>query len=390
MAIGGAERALLGLLHSLDPERVSVDLFLNQHTGEFMPLIPKWVNVLPPVSVYTAIERPIKDIVREGHLMIAAARLWAKWQCKRYQRSLTPEALAKDIGIFQFVADAVTPFLPSLEHLGEYDLAISFHFPHSITADKVSAKRKIAWIHTDYTAVNVHVERDLAVWRKFDHIVSISPDCTRAFLEVFPSLESKIIEIENLMPTALVRQQAEEGCAPELSQGEGVNLVSVGRICYAKNYDNVPYIAAELRRLGLKFTWWIVGPGNHDDIDRVSERLGVADCVRFIGSRTNPYPYIKACDIYVQPSRFEGKSVTVREAQMLGKPVIITDYATASSQVVDGIDGIIVPMDNEGCARGIADAINNPNLLRKIADYTATHDYGNESEVDKLYSLLNY
>lgn len=68
-----------------------------------------------------------------------------------------------------------------------------------------------------------------------------------------------------------------------------------------------------------------------------------------LGKNLNPYPYICRCDLYVQPSRYEGKCVSVKEAQMLRKPVVITNYATANSQVENGVDGIIVTMDNEKC-----------------------------------------
>ena len=110
--------------------------------------------------------------------------------------------------------------------------------------------------------------------------------------------------------------------------------------------------------------------------------------VIILGKRNNPYPYIKACDIYAQPSRYEGKSVTVREAQMLCKPVVVTNYPTASSQIQDGIDGRIVPMDNEGCAKGIADFILDKELQQRIVDYLQTHDYGNEREIEKLYKIV--
>ena len=76
--------------------------------------------------------------------------------------------------------------------------------------------------------------------------------------------------------------------------------------------------------------------------------------VIILGKKNNPYPYMRACDLYVQPSRYEGKAVTVREAQLLGKPVVITNYATSASQLEDGADGVIVPMDNAGCAEGSA------------------------------------
>ena len=96
-----------------------------------------------------------------------------------------------------------------------------------------------------------------------------------------------------------------------------------------------------------------------------------------------------ACDIYVQPSRYEGKSVVVREAQVLCKPVIITNCATEGSQILDGVDGIIVPIDNEGCAKDIARAISDKELQRSISDYHATHGFGNENGVEKIYALLN-
>ena len=110
--------------------------------------------------------------------------------------------------------------------------------------------------------------------------------------------------------------------------------------------------------------------------------------VIILGKRENPYPYIKACDIYVQPSRYEGKSVTVREAQMLCKPVVVTNYPTASSQIKDGVDGVIVPLDNEGCAKGLARVIMDEELRQRLVAYLQTHDYGNEAEVEKIYQLL--
>ena len=112
------------------------------------------------------------------------------------------------------------------------------------------------------------------------------------------------------------------------------------------------------------------------------------DYVIILGKRSNPYPYIKACDIYAQPSRYEGKSVTVREAQMLCKPVVVTNYTTAPSQIQDGIDGRIVPMDNEGCAKGITYFILDKELRQRVVNFLQMHDYGNEKEIEKLYKLI--
>ena len=390
MALGGAERALLGLLNALDPERVDVDLFLNQHTGEFMPLIPKKINLLPELKGYNAIERPMKMILKEWQFGVLFGRLKAKWQHGRYHRSLKEPYRSFDSSGFQYVADCVDPYLEPLYDLGEYDLAISFLQPHNIVLNKVKAKKKIAWIHTDYSTVHVNATLELPIWSGFDHIASISPDCTRSFLKTFPSLKEKIVEIENIMSPSFVRQQAELLDVSDEMSNNGVRLLSIGRFCHAKNYDNVPDITRRIVEAGVvNVKWYLIGFGECEALIREKiAAAGMQEHVIILGKKENPYPYIKACDIYVQPSRYEGKSVTVREAQMLYKPVVITNYTTARSQIIDGKDGVIVPMDNEGCARGVADFIRNNELLQSIKDYLRAHDYGNEREVEKVYKLL--
>jgi glycosyltransferase involved in cell wall biosynthesis len=151
----------------------------------------------------------------------------------------------------------------------------------------------------------------------------------------------------------------------------------------------VPDICRRIREKGIGLQWYIIGFGNDTLIRQRIHEAGMEDYVIILGKRTNPYPYMKACDIYAQPSRYEGKSVTVREAQMLCKPVVVTDYPTAKSQIQDGVDGVIVPLDNEECAQGIVDFIHNKPLQNQIVDYLKTHDYGNEDEAEKLDKLIN-
>lgn len=390
MELGGAERALLGLLNSLDTDKVDVDLFLNQHTGEFMPLIPKKINLLPERRGYNAIERPMLQVLKEGQYGIVLGRLKARKLHRKYHKSLTDIEKSFDSSSFHYVAECVQPYLPSLEDLGEYDLAISFLQPHNIVLNKVKAKKKIAWIHTDYSTVHVNAELELPVWAGFDYIASISPDCTRSFLQTFPTLKNKIIEIENILSTSFVRRQAELLDVSGEMPNNGINLLSVGRYCHAKNYDNVPDIVKRLVDKGFKdLRWYIIGFGGDEPLirQRIAE-AGMEDYVILLGKKDNPYPYIKACDVYVQPSRYEGKSVTVREAQVLCKPVIVTSYPTARSQVRNGVDGIIVPQENEGCADGIAQAIQNSDQLKALTVYLQENDYGNEREVEKVLNLL--
>lgn len=390
MEIGGAETALVGLLNALDPARVDVDLFLYDHRGEMMQFIPEWVNLLPQIPKYSVLERPIVELVKRGFWGIAAARLWAKWLSqKAYKRS---GSTLENNGGLDKMSKCTTPLLPKINQSVTYDLAISFLTPHRIVAEKVKAKKKIAWIHTDYTRVWVDAEEELKVWQKYDYVASISGDVTNTFLQVFPSLAHKIVEIENILSPTFVRKRAElQNVDKEIRHEGTITLLSVGRFSDAKNYDNVPDICKRLiNETKLNIKWYIIGYGGDEALIRQKiKEAGMEEHVILLGKRSNPYPYIKACDIYVQPSRYEGKSVTVREAQMLCKPVVVTNYPTAPSQIRSGIDGVIVPMDNEGCAHGIAEVICDKPLQERIIAHLKTHDYGNESEVEKIYKLIN-
>lgn len=387
MELGGAEMALLGLLGALDPERVDVDLFVYSHQGPLMKFIPDNVNLLAETGAYSVIERPMGEAIRKGHLGVVLGRLLARWQHKNYRRR--HPANGDDGAIMQYVGDCVTPWLPKVNSEVEYDLCISFLTPHNIGRDRVRSRKRLAWIHTDYSTVSVNAEAELPVWGAYDAIASISDEVTRSFLKVFPSLESKIVAIENILPEAYVRARADEFDTGQVLDGE-VKLLSIGRFCTAKNYDNVPDIARRMIERGIgDLKWYIIGYGGSETlIQRKIAEAEMEEHVILLGKKENPYPYIKACDIYVQPSRYEGKSVTVREAQMLCKPVAVTAYPTAASQIQDGVDGVIVPLDNEGCADGLARFIADKAQQERIVAYLHTHDYANASEVEKIYGLL--
>ena len=387
MELGGAEISQIGLLQALDYSKYDVDLFLHRHQGELMQFIPKEVNLLPEITSYACIESPLTEAIRRGQFGVVWGRLKAKWRARRYQPR---DFSLPQCAIFQYIAQEVEPFLPSLEQYGNYEMAISFLQPHNYVLSKVKAKKKVCWIHTDYTKVEFDVDAELPIWSAYDHIVSISPDVTKTFLQVFPSLEDKIVEIENILSSEFVRKRAEEiNVAGEMPKEKGrAKLLSVGRFTDAKNYDNVPDICKRVREQGVDLRWYIIGYGDETLIRQKIHEAGMEEYVIILGKRTNPYPYMKACDIYAQPSRYEGKSVTVREAQMLCKPVVITNYATAKSQIRDGVDGVIVSKDNEGCAKGIADFIRNIQLQNEIKNYLHDHDYGNMDEVEKVYRMI--
>lgn len=387
LEIGGAETALIGLLQALDPKRVKVDLLLNDHRGEMMAFIPDWVNVLPAIPIYTMIERPMVELLRKGFIQLLIARLKAKWQFASYCRKDQPQ---DGSAIFGYVGKYTTSVLPSLKHLGEYDLAISFLTPHHIVLNKVEAKKKICWIHTDYTNIDVNKDLELPVWDGYDYIAGVSEEVICAFCRIFPSLRKKTMLFENIISPKFVWQRALEEARPADMPNEEktILLLTIGRYCHAKKLDEIPALCRRLNEKGHRVKWYIIGYGGDGHYIREAiDKEEMSNHVLLLGKRSNPYPYILACDWYVQPSRYEGKSVVVREAQILQKPVIITAYPTSASQVRHGVDGFVVPMPIDACAEGMSQALKDERLKEALIAYLSVHDYGNEGEVSKMYTL---
>lgn len=390
LELGGAEAALIGLLDALDSDQVDIDLFLYDHRGDLMPYIPEKIHVLAAIPAYTMLERPIVELVKKGFWRLAVARLWAKLitRISRYKNTKHLD----DASCFFRMSHYTTPILPDINPHVEYDLAISFLTPHHIVLNKVCAKKKVAWIHTDYTNIFVEAEKELPIWSGYDRIAAISEEAKAKFIQIFPSLTSKIFVCENILSAEMIRKRAEEFVPTDMAQTKDeICLLSVGRYSNPKRFDEVPLICKRIMALlhEPNLSWYIIGYGADEALvrQRIAESE-MQDHVILLGKRDNPYPYIKACDLYIQPSRYEGKSITVREAQILCKPVVITDYPTAKSQVINGVDGVIVPMPIDACADGIGVVLRDESLRKRLCSYLQSHDYGNMTEVEKIYSLL--
>lgn len=408
MELGGAEMALLGLLQSVDPERAEVDVFVYAHRGELMHFVqseklkvkseeclaPRF-HLLPEVKEYAMLEEPIALLIKKGYWRLALARLWGRWEDKRYLKHNVKGLESNAHVVFQ--QHRTVKCLPKINPEVEYDLAISFLTPHYIVLDKVRAKKKLGWIHTDYTNVFINREMELRMWERLDVISSISPDVSEKFAEVFPSLKDRIIDIENILSPRFIRMRSEEPC-PVFEQDGSLKLLTIGRYSRAKKMEDIPFLCRRLREglvvkdEGLGIKWYIIGYGSAEIEQQVRDEIhkeGMEEHVILLGKQTNPYPYIRTCDVYVQPSRYEGKSITVREAQILCKPVIVTHYPTAPSQIQDGQDGVIVPLEREACARAMIEVLKDEKLLASLTEYLAEHDYGNEGEIEKIYRLCD-
>jgi glycosyltransferase involved in cell wall biosynthesis len=387
MEIGGIERSLINMLESFDYQKYNVDLLIFHHVGEFMSLIPNSVNILPQVGKYSVFRKPVKLCLKEKQYPLAFIRVLSKYIAEIKSKTRNLEEGAGYIQM-QLTQKYSSFLLPKLDK--EYDVAISYAWPHDIIANKVNAKKKIAWVHTDYSKLEIDNELDLKVWNQFDHIASVSDACKESFLSTYPTLKEKVLVVENITSPNFIKKLAEE----ELSIIEGgkqtFNLVSVGRLSYVKGFDLAIEALKLLHDKGLtNIKWYIIGYGGYEkELKSLIAKHDLKDSFILLGKKTNPYPYMKNCDLYVQPSRYEGKAVTVSEAKILGKPILITNYPTASSQLENGIEGVICDLSVTGLVKGIEEFYSNQALKDSLVNNISKKDYSNTNELDKLYKII--
>ena len=385
MELGGVERSLLGLLDSIDYDRYDVDLFLMRHSGELMPYLNPKAKLLPEIPQYASLAVPMVSLLRSGQIGVLCGRLKGKLAAKHFDKR--HPGSKPSVTALTYSHKYTLSAMPQISDK-TYDLAISFLTPHYFARERVKAKKYAAWIHTDYTALSFDRSAEIAMWREYDAICGVSEQVTAAFDAEFPELSHLTETVENILPKNLIERQSNIPQS-KMQRENKFALLSVGRFSEQKNFDNVPDICRRLIADGLDVTWYLIGYGGDEMLIRQKiAEAGMQDRVIILGKKDNPYPYMRACDLYVQPSRYEGKAVTVREAQLLGKPVVITNYATSASQLEDGVDGVIVPMDNVGCAVGIAALLRDPARMQQLSENCAKRDYTNSAEVEKIYALM--
>ena len=124
------------------------------------------------------------------------------------------------------------------------------------------------------------------------------------------------------------------------------------------------------------------------EIESLIAGKGLTGQFVLLGSRSNPYPYFAACDIYVQSSLYEGFGITLAEAKMFAKPIVVTDFKTAHDQIRDGENGLIVGMTPEAIAEGIIRMVRDEEFGKKCKEALREEKLGNPEEINKLYKYL--
>ena len=226
-------------------------------------------------------------------------------------------------------------------------------------------------------------------YNQIDHMFFVSNHTLNSFLSHFSADRSKCTVYYNPLNKQEVLDKAELPCEPNFDPAYR-NLLTVGRLSSEKGQDMIPAITRKLLDAGHKVRWYVVGDGDtRAKLETLICEYGVADNVLLLGTRNNPYPYMRACDIYVQPSYTEGYSTTICEAGMLGKAIIGTKPSGGIyDQITSGEDGLIVDATVDGLTEGIQTLLENESLRRQFEERILKKNFSGKGEIEKFLNFL--
>ena len=357
--MGGAEKSLISLLYELNPEKYDIDLFLFQHQGKWLSKLPAYVNLLPIPQKYKYFDSSFLETMvenfKKGNLRLMLDRI----RFTINNTSQKPPAVKEQIN-WKFIKNHIEPLQQ------KYDAAFGFleKTPNYFVIDKVVAKKKILAVMTDYRALEMDRNIDAPYFQKADAITVLSGESKATLEEVFPEFSNKILLLENMISEKEILSAAQEEIN-DFPQNE-FTIVSVGRLDPVKLHEQGVEVMKELKHRNLKFKWLVIGEGPLKN--KVEQRISeyqLQNEILLLGTRENPYPYIKKADVFLHLSKFEGYGIAIAEARILKKCIVLNDFTTASSHIKNGFDGVITSLNPAEIATEIEKLILDENLRKK-------------------------
>ena len=353
MGIGGVEKALLGTIDKFVKDGWEVHLALIKAKGEFLDYLPKNVAVteiqgfkaVKPL-IHTPMRSTCVQSLKAGCPLLAARMAY---YLIRYKIDKGAAAL------YQYAFSKIPPFSERI-----FDLAVAYAGPDafidSYVAHKVRAHEKWGWIHFDISQFGIDRSITKSCYRHFSRINIVSSQGKEIFDREFPQFSSKTVHTPNIIDHELILRMAEKPADLPDTVGKKI-ILTVGRISAEKGqYDAILAFESLIKKGIDNLEWWFVGNGS--DYERCRQYVidhDLSRYIRFLGATPNPYPYLRACDLYVQPSHHEGFCITLAEAKLFGMPIIATDFTGAREQLADySSPSLIVNHDPSAIAHAIA------------------------------------
>lgn len=380
MTVGGVEKAFLNFLSVLPLADLDIALVLMEKKGDFLAQVPSCVKIVES-EVYKhskwiingVPKKVFVELLKRGKILRAFG-----FAINSLYRKLTGDARM----LYRFLLTK-EPVLP-----GDYDLAIAYAGPSYLidyyTLFKIHARKKIAWIHYDVEKFGFDVKMYAPLYRKYEKVFTVSEEGKNHFIKKMPELAPRVETFYNVISQDLIKKMAETGDTFDVAD-DHIKILTVGRISREKGQDYAIKALKIIQERGINTKWYFIGDGNYrSTCEQLAKELGVGDYVCFLGTKTNPYPYMKDCDIYVQPSRHEGYCITLAEARVFGNPIVATDFVGAKEQLATRENALVTGFSESDMAEGILQLIK-----KNFPKETKTMDSHTKSEVGSFLSLIS-
>ena len=346
---GGAERSLISVLNVLPRDKYEISLWCLHREGAFLSLVPKDVKWVSPNR---------NSFLRSCLLKLGGLLYSLAWRVNRWRgRKIW---LAEQLWKYKVRWDNIP--------IGDWDIVVAYQqgIPTFIVSEKFSGCKKYAWINADIFR-GINRKKNHAFYSKMDKIVLVSDAIYHIAKEVYPDLEHKMAVVYDMLDTDEIRKLASSESPLSKKENE-LTFVTTARLVPEKGHDIAVDAAAELKKRGLHFKWYFIGEGRmRESIETQIKAKGVENEVVLLGLQTNPYAYVNQADVYVQTSRFEGFGLTVKEAKLLSKFIVSTNFSAVYNQLSHEENGLIAEMNYMSVADNICRVIFDHNLRMQIA-----------------------
>jgi glycosyltransferase involved in cell wall biosynthesis len=397
MGRAGMEKALVALLGQLDPARWDVSLLAVVPRGETFAEVPDFVRLLNPTISEASVLSPAaaRQIARQtlrsltkpaalGRFLKTLPRNLS-WQLKRRREG---QDFRTDRLLWELLADGVGDRYIRGQ---TFDLAVAYIESGAtyLVARHIKAKAKAAFLHVDYMQTGLNPAQDRPFYAQMDAVFCVSGDVRRSLVEQMPEIAEKTHVFHNIIPVAEIRRKAQQG-EGFTDAFDGLRLVTVARLHPQKALDVAIPAFAEALKSGLNMKWYIIGEGaERKSLERLIEQHGLQDRFILMGMKANPYPYVAACDLYVQASWYEGWSIALTEAKVLARPIISTNCTGPREQIQDGQTGLLIPLSVQTLADAIIRLAHDIELRKGFSAALKDIDLTEMDQIQMLYDLAD-